>query len=133
MEKVSTQKILFYNGTYVKDRKYGLVNDYLTYEENPKRDYNVYLDLDSDNIYHVDVSDEEQFEQENIVIKIPVVATNCHEYMYNYMKVQTWYNNEKETKTKEEIIEKIKSNPSYKYKKLFKACHKYPQKELKAQ
>ena len=70
MEEVKTQKILFYNGTYVKDRKYGLVNDYLTYEENPKRDYNVYLDLDSDNIYHVDVSDEEQFEQENIVIKI---------------------------------------------------------------
>ena len=35
MEEVKTQKILYYNGTYVKDRKYGLVNDYLTYEENP--------------------------------------------------------------------------------------------------
>ena len=44
MEEVKTQKILFYNGTYVKDRKYGLVNDYLTYEENPKRDYNIYLE-----------------------------------------------------------------------------------------
>lgn len=133
MKEVKTQKILYYNGTYVKDRKYGLVNDYLTYEENPKRNYNIYLDLDSDNIYRIDVANEEQFEEENIIIKMPVVATNCHEYMYNYMKVQTWYNNEKETTTKEEIIEKIKSNPSYKYKKLYKACHKYPQVQLKVQ
>ena len=133
MEEVKTQKILFYNGTYVKDRKYGLVNDYLTYEENPKRDYNIYLDLDSDNIYHVDVANEEQFEEENIIIKIPVVATNSHEYIYNYMKIQTWYNNEKETKTREEIISKIQKNPSYKYKNLYKACYKYPQVQLKVQ
>lgn len=133
MQEIKEQKILFYNGTYVKENKYGKKYDYLTYEENPKRDYNIYLDLDSDNMYHVNVSDEEQFEQENIIIKIPVVATNSHEYIYNYMKVQTWYNNEKETKSKEEIIKEIKENPSYKYKKLHKACHKYPQIQLKAQ
>ena len=131
MQEVKEEKILFYNGTYVKDRRFGKNSDYLTYEENPKRDYNIYLDLETGNVYNVDISECKKFEEKNIIVKIPVVAYSSNEYMYNYMKLQTWYNKERNFSTKEEIIKKVKENPSYKYKKLCKACHKYSSVQLK--
>lgn len=122
------QKILFYNGTYVKERKCGKDYDYLTYEENPKRNYNIYLDLDSSDVYKVNIEDLEQFEQENIIIRIPVVVNSFHEYIYNHMKVQKWYNNEKKLKSIEEIRQEIKEKQNYKTKKLSKVGYNYSQK-----
>lgn len=122
--------IIVYSGTYVKDRRYGQRNDYLTYDDNPKGEYKLYLDLENGNPYNIELDKCIDFEKENITIYIPVVAYSTHEYMKNFLNLQKWFLEQQKTYTREEIKEQLIEKTKHKYQNLFNACNRYPEKQL---
>lgn len=122
--------IIVYSGTYVKDRRYGQRNDYLTYDDNPKGEYKLYFDLENGNSYNIELDKCVDFEKENITIYIPVVAYSTHEYMKNFLNLQKWFLEQQKTYTREEIKEQLIEKTKHKYQNLFNACNRYPEKQL---
>lgn len=102
MEK---NNLVVYSGTYVTEKN---CSDYLTYENNLNGDYNLYLNIDSNESYIVPLNQVGEFENLNIVIHIPVIAHSFSEYMKNYMHVKNWLKQEKEIYSIEEIKKQIK-------------------------
>lgn len=104
---VEEKQVLVYMGTYVKDRKEGKYNDYVTYEENPEATYKSYINLKTGEIYNIEISKVEMFIDSYEIINIPVDIHNFDAYLSNYNYVRNLYLNESNNNSLEKVVEKI--------------------------
>lgn len=102
---VSSNKIMFYIGSHLKD---GMYSSRLVAYDNLEIDYRVYLDLENQHVDVVSISDCENFERENLVIfpffkkkPIPLVVDT---YMHEYHELKRWFFNALVTHSQEEVI-----------------------------
>lgn len=104
---VEEKQVLVYMGTYVKDRKEGKYNDYVTYEENPEATYKSYINLKTGEIHNIEIAKVENFINNYEIIDIPVDAYNFDSYLANYNYVRDLYLNELSSNSLEKAIENI--------------------------
>lgn len=104
---VEEKQVLVYMGTYVKDRKEGKYNDYVTYEENPEATYKSYINLKTGEIHNVEIDKVENFINNYEIIDIPINAYNFDSYLTNYNYVRDLYLNELSSNSNEDAIKKI--------------------------
>ena len=104
---VEEKQVLVYMGTYVKDRKEGKYNDYVTYEENPEATYKSYINLKTGEIHNIEIAKVENFINNYEIIDIPVNIYNFDSYLANYNYVRDLYLNELSSNSLEKAIENI--------------------------
>ncbi|MBP3635639.1 MAG: hypothetical protein J6J17_04235 [Bacilli bacterium] len=101
-------KIIVYMGPYIKDRREGKYNDYVTYEGNPSADYKSYINLKTGDVYNIDLDKCKKFEKENFIITMPVISNSYDSYLLNYTNLKKWFLEQLKTRNEKDVIEELR-------------------------
>lgn len=100
--------VMIYMGTYIKDRKEGKYNDYVTYDGNPKADYKSYINLRTGEVCNISIDKCSDFEIKNFILDMPVKVYSFDSYLSNYTNLRSWFLEQLKVRKEEDIIEEIK-------------------------
>ena len=108
VEENDSNQILVYCGLYiVKKYSNGIVKEYLTYDDNPKGTYKLYMDMETCEIYKVGVEQSKMFETKYAIVKPHVDSFNYQEYMKGFNKVRNKFLSELITSSQDKAIKKV--------------------------
>lgn len=88
IEEENSNHVLVYVGTYKVDKYIEKAIETITFEEDPKAKYKRYIDIETGQLYNVNMNEVEGFEEENKVIYRPVLMNNYMLYYQQYQKVR---------------------------------------------
>ena len=91
IESEHSKKILFYLGTYAQEIGKYSTKEYLTYEDNVKAKYRLYIDIETGMTYKSLIKDVKKFEEHYTIIKVETDINNVQEYNKKYEKVRLKY------------------------------------------
>ena len=108
INKEDSNQILMYYGSYkVKTYSTGITREYLTYEDDPRATYKLYMDIETFETYKVDIDKTYEFEKKFPIVKVPVVYNNYQEYARNFEKTRNKFLLEVITSSQDRAVKKI--------------------------
>ena len=108
VEPKDSNEILVYCGTYrVKKYSNGIAREYLTYETNLNATYNLYMDIETYEIYKVEMDKIYSFEEKYPVLRIPVKFNNYQEYLNNFESVRNKFLEELINSSQDKAVKKV--------------------------
>ena len=129
MKNQDSNHIMVYVGSYLRDSDMYHDNDTIT-QDDSKASYKAYLDLETQEAYHIAMDKIEEFEKEYLTIYLPVEGHSQNDYMRKYFELQTWFRKQLMTHSQQEVIEKLQENMDIKYQKLSSVCQNNPVLQL---
>ena len=109
IENETSNKIMLYIGSYtLKDNKLGS-REILTYDGNVNAKYKKYIDIETQEIYKVEVSRVKEFEKEYITVDMPVSIYNLQEYLKNYNHIREIFFKKLIYNPQDKVVNKIKN------------------------
>ena len=129
IENSDSNHIMVYVGTYHRDTDMYRDNDTIT-QDDSKASYKAYLDLETQEAYHIAIEEVAEFEQEHLTIYLPVEGHSQNDYTRKYFELQTWFRKQLMTHSQQEVIEKLQENMDIKYQKLSSVCQNNPVLQL---
>ena len=129
IENSDSNHIMVYVGSYLRDSDMYHDNDTIT-QDDSKASYKAYLDLETQEAYHIAMDKIEEFEKEYLTIYLPVEGHSQNDYTRKYFELQTWFRKQLMTHSQQEVIEKLQENMDIKYQKLSSACQNNPTLQL---
>ena len=129
IENSDSNHIMVYVGSYLRDSDMYHDNDTIT-QDDSKASYKAYLDLETQEAYHIAIEEVAEFEQEHLTIYLPVEGHSQNDYTRKYFELQTWFRKQLMTHSQQEVIEKLQENMDIKYQKLSSACQNNPTLQL---
>ena len=129
IENSDSNHIMVYVGSYLRDSDMYHDNDTIT-QDDSKASYKAYLDLETQEAYHIAIEEVAEFEQEHLTIYLPVEGHSQNDYTRKYFELQTWFRKQLMTHSQQEVIEKLQENMDIKYQKLSSVCQNNPVLQL---
>ena len=129
IENSDSNHIMVYVGSYLRDSDMYHDNDTIT-QDDSKASYKAYLDLETQEAYHIAMDKIEEFEKEYLTIYLPVEGHSQNDYTRKYFELQTWFRKQLMTHSQQEVIEKLQENMDIKYQKLSSVCQNNPVLQL---
>ena len=129
IENSDSNHIMVYVGTYHRDTDMYRDNDTII-QDDSKASYKAYLDLETQEAYHIAIEEVAEFEQEHLTIYLPVEGHSQNDYTRKYFELQTWFRKQLMTHSQQEVIEKLQENMDIKYQKLSSVCQNNPVLQL---
>ena len=129
IENSDSNHIMVYVGSYLRDSDMYHDNDTIT-QDDSKASYKAYLDLETQEAYHIAMDKIEEFEKEYLTIYLPVEDHSQNDYTRKYFELQTWFRKQLMTHSQQEVIEKLQENMDIKYQKLSSVCQNNPVLQL---
>ena len=129
IENSDSNHIMVYVGSYLRDTDMYHDNDTIT-QDDSKASYKAYLDLETQEAYHIAMDKIEEFEKEYLTIYLPVEDHSQNDYTRKYFELQTWFRKQLMTHSQQEVIEKLQENMDIKYQKLSSVCQNNPVLQL---
>ena len=112
-----SNNIMIFMGSYIINKKEQ--HDYLTYERNPKADYRLYLDLETENLICVAKKEIAQFEASFITLYLPIFEYSKEEYLKKYNELKKWYNYQILYRFPKDVIKELQKKYERKYKNIY--------------
>ena len=110
IENESSNKIMVYVGSYAVNKNQLSTKEVLTYDENINAKYKKYIDIETQEVYRVDISNVKEFEKEYITVKLPVSMYNFQEYLKNYNDFRETFFKKLIYNSQEEIVDRVKKD-----------------------
>lgn len=121
IENSDSNHIMVYVGSYLRDSDMYHDNDTII-QDDSKASYKAYLDLETQEAYHIAIEEVAEFEKEHLTIYLPVEGVSQNDYMRKYFELQTWFRKQLMTHSQKEVIGKLQENMNIKYQKLSSVC-----------
>lgn len=129
MKNQDSNHIMVYVGSYFRDSDMYHDNDTII-QDDSKASYKAYLDLETQEAYHIAIEEVAEFEKEHLTIYLPVEGVSQNDYMAKYFELQIWFRKQLMTHSQKEVIGKLQENMDIKYQKLSSACQNNPTLQL---
>ena len=129
IENSDSNHIMVYVGSYLRDSDMYHDNDTII-QDDSKASYKAYLDLETQEAYHIAIEEVAEFEKEHLTIYLPVEGHSQNDYMRKYFELQTWFRKQLMTHSQKEVIGKLQENMDIKHQKLSSICQGNPTLQL---
>ena len=107
IQKENSNNVLVYVGTYKVEKYINQAIEVLTYEDDPKAKYKRYIDIETEELYNVNMEEVEEFENNYGIVKRPVVMNNLMLHYQNYLKVKEEFFEGIAKESQEQVILKL--------------------------
>ena len=93
IDEKTSKKVYVYIGSYIKDENIftKTENEYLTYDNNPKITHKIYKNIETDDIYKIDIKKCKKFEKNNKILFPIIDLYNIQEYNKQFEKIKLQY------------------------------------------
>lgn len=122
--------IVIYQGTYIKSTKKDGNSNYVTYDFDINGKYKVYIDLETEKIYNIDIDKCREFEDSHLTIYPLINAYSTFEYYSKFLEIKNYFNKELTIKTRNEVISDLIKKYGIKYNNEEETFKKYIQDDL---
>ena len=117
-ESITSHHLMVFMGSFYTNNL-EVNNDFITYERNPKANYRLYMDLETEDIIKVLKDNILKFEEENITLYLPILKYSKEEYCKSFKKLQNWFKEQIVNHPLEDVIKEIKSKYERKFKNIY--------------
>lgn len=124
VKAIDSNQIMVYMGSYIKDSSKRDSYGELTYERDPDTSYKAYMDLETTEEYYIDRDKCLDFENEYLILYLPISEYTEKEYYQKYCKLQKWFRMELINRSQSDIILELQEKYEREHSTLYPSFHK---------